>query len=173
MNTNKKLKFVTIGAATVVAVLLIVVIIANVMNNRNNSADKQKQAYMTAYQQANDAAASEQYDTAIERLQTYLKTNPSKEYTRNVYAQMGTIYANKEDYKSAISWYEKAEKLGGKNHLDTATGLAYAYQSQGNKAKAIEYFNLAIDLSKKSDDPMAKGDIESYQNQISQLEAKQ
>lgn len=173
MNTNKRLKIVTVSAIVLVALLLIVVVAANIINKRSNSADKQKQAYTTAYQQANDFAASEKYDDAINRLQTYLNTKPSKSYTRDVYAQLGTIYANKGDYAKAIQWYQKAESLGGKGHLDTTTGLAYAYESEGNKAKAIEYFNQAIELTKKSGDPMANSDVESYQNQIKELEGQQ
>ena len=173
MNTNKKLKLVTISAIVIVVALLVTVITVNILQKRENSSDKQQAAYASAYQQANDFIVRNQYDDAIERLNTYLQTNPSKDHKRSVYAQMATIYANKEDYKTAIEWYQKAESIGGKKHLDTATGLAYAYQSLGNKDKAIEYFNLAIDLTKSSGDPMADSDVESYTNQIKQLEGQE
>jgi tetratricopeptide (TPR) repeat protein len=107
-----------------------------------------------------DEAYQQKLDAALDNP----KLDNSARYL--LYIEQGYSYANKQDYKSAIDVYLKAEAL--QKTLTIAELLGEAYQQTGNKAKAIEYFKLAITRIPK-DRPTAETDKLSYELRIKEL----
>lgn len=62
-----------------------------------------------------------------------------------ILSDLGTVHAAKEDYDSAISWYEKAIKEAP-DFAPARYNLACAYARQGKAAEAVEALRKAVEL---------------------------
>jgi len=167
---NKKVKLLVLSIALIVVAGLGVFLYQRHVNN-NNKTETEKIKYAQLVENTQSLVSAQKYDQAETLWQNYLKTDHSKTYTRGAYVQLATTYSNAQKYDQAITYYKKAEAIESK--LDVVTGLAYTYESKGDKTNAIMYFNKAISLTEKSDDPSKSADIQGYKYEISQLEGKQ
>lgn len=169
---NKKVKLLVLSVVLIVVAGLGIFLYQRHVNN-NKTIEAEKTKYAQIIENTQSLVSAGKYDQAEKIWLNYLKTNHDKTYVRGAYVQLATTYSNAEKYDQAISYYKKAEALDGSAKLDVATGLAYTYEANGNKAEAISYFNKAIDLTEKGDDPSKNADIQGYKYEISQLEGKQ
>ena len=61
------------------------------------------------------------------------------------------MYQNKEDYKSAIEAFEKANELNPKN-FEIVFGLAKSYHGDKQYEKAISYYDKLLEKDKQNTD---------------------
>lgn len=169
---SKKVKLLVLSVVLIVAAGVGVFLYQRHVNN-NNKAEAEKTKYAQIVENTQSLVSAGKYDQAEKQWLNYLKTDHDKTYVRGAYVQLATTYSNAQKYEQAISYYKKAEAIDRTPKLDVVTGLAYTYEANGNKAEAITYFNKAISLTEKSDDPSKNPDIQGYRYEISQLEGKQ
>lgn len=105
-----------------------------------------------------------QYDAAIDYLQDFSGSGTILEYTK--YGAIGDAYAEKNDFSSAISNYQKAANAGSNEVLASyflkKLGLLYEKQGQHNEAKAA--FEKIRDKYPSSNEGT---DIEKYISRVS------
>lgn len=169
---SKKVKLIVLGIALIVVAGLGIFLYQRHVSN-SNKAETEKAKYTRLVEDTQSLVSGGKYDKAETLWLSYLKTDHDKVYKRGAYVQLATTYSNAQKYDQAISYYKKAEAIDGATKLDVATGLAYTYESKGDKSDAITYFNKAISLTEQSDDPLKSADIQGYKYEISQLEGKQ
>lgn len=169
---NKKVKLLVLSVVLLVAAGVGIFLYQRHVSN-NDKAETEKTKYAQLIDNTQSLVSAGKYDQAEKAWLNYLKTDHSKTYVRGAYVQLATTYSNAQKYDQAISYYKKAEAIDGSAKLDVVTGLAYTYEATGNKAESIAYFNKAIALTQKSDDPLKDADIQGYKYEISQLEGKQ
>lgn len=169
---NKKVKLLVLSVVLLVAAGVGIFLYQRHVNN-NNKAETEKTKYAQVIDNTQSLVSAGKYDQAEKIWLNYLRTDHSKTYVRGAYVQLATTYSNAQKYDQAISYYKKAEAIDGSAKLDVVTGLAYTYEANGNKTESIAYFNKAIALTQKSDDPLKDADIQGYKYEISQLEGKQ
>lgn len=136
---------------------------------RGNQAERDQQRYNSLVKTNDTLASNRKYDQAAKELQDYLATKPPKKFERGAQVLLATNYVNAQKYDEALTWYQKVEKQDGKDTADVVVGMAYAYDAKNDKDNAIKYFQKAIALAEKSDDPMANADKKSYEYEIKRL----
>lgn len=72
----------------------------------------------------------------------------------DAYYNLGILYYNSEDYDHAEKFFQKAISLD--NHLNSHLYLAYLYEIQGDKDRAIEHLRFRIRNRKGFDDEFAE-----------------
>jgi tetratricopeptide (TPR) repeat protein len=86
-------------------------------------------------------------DGAITAYQGYLKEAPeSSDITTLAYTGLGYCYENKGDFKTALSYYEKAEKSKAGVNFESMNfrNLGRIYESLNDRVKALEYYKKAL-----------------------------
>lgn len=170
---NKKMKLLVLSVIVVVVAAGVGVFLY-VRNHNSKSAETEKQQYAQIVANTQSLVSARKYTQAENQWLAYIKGDHDKKYIRGAYVQLATTYSNAQKYDDAVSYYKKAEALDGNSaKLDVVTGLAYTYETQGNKSEAIKYFNKAITLTQDSNDPSKNADIQGYKYEISQLEGQQ
>lgn len=158
---------------TLVAVALIALVVGvwwlQGRQERGNQAERDQQRYNSLVRTNDTLASNRKYDQAAKELQDYLATKPPQKFERGARVLLATTYVNAQKYDEALTWYQKVEKQDGKDKADVAVGMAYTYDAKGDKENAIKYFQKAIALAEKSDDPMANADKKSYEYEIKRL----
>ncbi|MEY4903867.1 MAG: hypothetical protein RLZZ292_1682 [Bacteroidota bacterium] len=105
------------------------------------------------YHDKSDAVnAKKQYDIA---LNLYDQINSEKGRGRNFYAMGNVLNSLLDDYKQAITYYEKAlniaQEINDKNAVARAfTGLGSAYYKLGDYVKAIEYTQKGLRINENA-----------------------
>jgi tetratricopeptide (TPR) repeat protein len=141
--------------------------------NRADQAARDQSRYQSLMTTTEKLMDVQNYTEAERQLTDYLKSSSlPKKYQRGAHVRLATIYVNAQKYDQAIAEYKKAEAMDGKPTADVAVGLAYVYEAKDDKQNAIKYFQEAVKLAEKSDDPMADADKKSYQYEIKVLEGK-
>ena len=168
---SKKVKLIVLGIVLVVVAGLGIFLYQRHVSN-NSKAEVEKTKYAQIVSDTQNLVSAGKYDQAETIWLNYLKSSHDKTYVRGAYVQLATTYSNAQKYDQAVSYYKKAQAIDKTDKLDVVVGLAYTYEAQGNKTDAITYFNKAITLTEKSDDPLKNADIQGYKYEISQLEGK-
>lgn len=83
----------------------------------------------------------------FDEAQAILETSESKE-TLSELQLAATVAVGKNDYAQALSIYQKIESTYGINE-SLAINIAQAAQFSGDKAKAVQYYQKAIDILKQ------------------------
>jgi O-antigen ligase len=78
-----------------------------------------------------------QYDKALEEIHKALKYHP---YKTRIYSTMGTIYTGMQDFRKAISCYEKALSFTDRDEI-TLKNLAVNYYNVKEYAKCLDALN--------------------------------
>lgn len=164
---------------TILIVAILVVILAvggwwlAGRQGRTDQAARDKQRYMSLMTSTETLITNQKYTQAEKLLNDYLKGDLPTKYERGAAVRLATVYSNAKEYDKAIEWYKKAEAMDGKPTADVAVGMAYTYDEKGDKQNAIKYFQQAVTLAEKSDDPMADSDKRSYEFEIERLKGEQ
>lgn len=137
---------------------------------QGSQAERDQQRYNSLVKTNDALASNRKYGQAVKDLQDYLATNPPRKFERGAQVLLATNYVNAQKYDEALKWYQKVEKQDGKDTADVVVGMAYTYDARGDKENAIKYFQKAIALAEKSDDPMANADKKSYEYEIKRLQ---
>lgn len=99
------------------------------------------------YYRAGDAAIDGgHYDLAIRYLEHGLGIS-SADHSHDFEFQLGRATCLAQDYKSSITWYERA--LTKENHPTTWTNLGVLYESDGRFADAFRCFKRAMEIDPK------------------------
>lgn len=129
---------------------------------------KQQQQHATDLKNAQNLTINRKYGAAEQQLQNNLKNSTSTTSQRDLIVELAANAASSGDYKKAIDYYKQAAVLDKTPQLDVTLGFANMYMALGDKANSINYFKQAIAMAKTSNDPLAQGDIKSYEYQIRQ-----
>lgn len=119
-----------------------------------------------AVAKSQDLAIGGDYEAAQKALAEELATTTDNEAKYSLYLQEGLNSKNAGKYDEAIESYKKAEAVKKTTGLYSA--MARAYESKGDKAKAIEYYKKALALI----DPkttMAEVNKQEIQQEIKEL----
>lgn len=85
------------------------------------------------------------------------------------YREGAMAYINNNQFDKALDYALKARDASGDN-IASASLLGIIYEKLNDKTKAIEQYQIAVDLFKKTDDPMGRADY--YAGRIKELQAK-
>lgn len=107
----------------------------------------------------------DEYNKKLEKALSDTDANPETRYL--LYIEKGNGLAAKQDLKGAIEAYLQAEQL--QKTRSVAELLAESYSALGDKAKAIEYYKLAI-ARLPADRPTSATDKEALELKIKELE---
>lgn len=109
------------------------------------------------------------YDGAIKLLEQYEpKTKqPAERYA--ITGRLGSLYARKKDYKTALKWYEQAQQTGQPDADSQYTFIADAAEKTGDKPKAVEAYKKLIELQKANPNPASEDTISVYEAKIKSL----
>jgi tetratricopeptide (TPR) repeat protein len=105
------------------------------------------------------AYEKEEWETAIESINEYLKINPNN---ANILFKLGYAYSEIENHYQAIESYQKALKIDNKDYI-AWNNLGVAYKNMQEYTKAIECYQQAFSV--KSDYFFAQknlGDLYQY-----------
>ena len=111
---------------------------------------------MAQYRLGNILYNMNDLDGAIAAYQAYLKQGPEdNDLTTLTYTGLGYCYENKGDFKTSLSYYEKAEKSKAGVYFESINfrNLGRIYESLNDKAKALEYYQKALGKTK---DPLVE-----------------
>jgi tetratricopeptide (TPR) repeat protein len=88
------------------------------------------------------------YNDEAKLLKQYLKGNPPKQYQYQPLMTLGNLAYQKRDDAGALQYYNEAVAANGGNLKEIdAESIAMAAQAKGDKATAIKYYKLAIQLT--------------------------
>lgn len=94
---------------------------------------------------------------AVELLEEGSKANPATYY---MYDELGVYYAvRKKDYVRSIDWYKKATACKDCPAL-TYHGMAHSYEKNGQLAKAVETWNIAVNMKNNMNAEIARINLE-------------
>lgn len=134
-----------------------------------------KQTVQQTQKSASVKAFSGDTDGAISDLETKLSYTTDKAERANIYNQIALIYAGKKQVDKAVAASEQATKEDP-SYVRYAT-TALIYENAGNKAKAAEYYQKAVDAYNPNDklnqSLYPKGvnpDIQQYKAKIKELQ---
>jgi predicted negative regulator of RcsB-dependent stress response len=108
------------------------------------------------YRLANIMYNMNDIDGAIAAYQGYLKeASGDDDLTTLVYTGLGYCYESKGDLKTALSFFEKAEKSKAGINFESMNyrNLGRIYEAMNDRAKALEYYQKALG---KTTDPMVE-----------------
>lgn len=128
--------------------------------------------YQRAVGAARAADLQGNYHEAVLVYERYRTTNPPRQYADKLGIAMASAYLNDKQYGKAIEEYRGAEGRPHVTHKMVVLGLAASYGRVGDKAKAIDYYRQAIAIAKQENLFDTNIDIQSYGNQIKELEQK-
>jgi tetratricopeptide (TPR) repeat protein len=87
-------------------------------------------------------------------LETFEKVIKLQPDNADAYYNLGIVYYHSKDYETAVRFFERAIKL--ENHLNSHLYLAYIYELQGERDKAIEHLRIRIRGQTNEDDTFAE-----------------
>jgi len=111
---------------------------------------------MSQYRLGNILYRMNDIDGAMAAYQAYLRQGPEdNDLTVLTYTGLGYCYENKGDFKTALSYYEKAEKSKAGADFESMNyrNLGRIYEALSDKAKALEYYQKALGKTK---DPLVE-----------------
>lgn len=97
-----------------------------------------------------------EWEKSVEFCKKALKTNPDSYEANN---QMGLVYYCCDEIEKAVEYYETALRLKPKGDYKIYSNLAYAYEKEGEKDKAIKIFTQLIN---KFPDYPARDEIKNH-----------
>ena len=103
--------------------------------------EKEDLPYIYSYQ-GNCLKDLQRYDEAIEVLKRGCEEDDEREDLHNL---LGFCYFKKEDYQTAITYFERAVHLNPASAMDYAN-LGVNHNRLGNREEAIRFFTLALTL---------------------------
>jgi tetratricopeptide (TPR) repeat protein len=95
-------------------------------------------------------------DSSIASYQMFLKDSPEDtDLVPLAYTGLGYCYESKGDYKSALQYYEKADKSKAGITFESMNNrnIARIYEALNDRAKALEYYQKALG---KTSDPLVE-----------------
>ena len=113
---------------------------------------------------------SKEYDEAEKSLETAYPKAHSKDDQLQIRYWEAAVYIAKGDTARTIEKLLQYEKEGGLT-FEVARQLGFAYDKQNDKAKAIEYFQKAVDHGSELKTPTSAAEIALVKRRIDQLKA--
>jgi tetratricopeptide (TPR) repeat protein len=95
-------------------------------------------------------------DSSISSYQAFIKHSPADtDLVPLAYTGLGYCYEYKGDYKTALQYYEKAEKSKAGVNFESMNyrNIARSYEALNDRAKALEYYQKALG---KTSDPLVE-----------------
>jgi hypothetical protein len=121
-----------------------------------------------------DTSPGHQARAAVKSLQSQIKKQSGDDGSKiGLYQQLAVACAQAKDTKCADDASNKVVQIEGSQTPSTYIVLAQTTAASGDKQKAIDYYNQAIQALQKQDDdmpkPVTQNTIDSIQTEISKL----
>ncbi len=118
---------------------------------------------------ADKLIAAQDYGGAIKLLEPYdaTLTDPALRYP--VEARLGNLYSYKQDYKNAITWFERAQTTGQPGADNLYLDIATAAEKAGDKPKAIAAYRKIVEIIKQRGNVSGENGIQRYEEKIKSL----
>jgi len=122
----------------------------------------------------NDTSPGHQARAAVKSLQSQIKAKHGDDGSKvSLYQQLAVACAKTGDIKCADDANNKVIQAQGAEDPGTLMTLAQTAEASGNKQKAIDYYQKAIQALQKQDDgtpkPVTQNTIDTIQTQIDKL----
>jgi len=131
---------------------------------KRSNADKNSDA-------ADKLATKGDYNGAIQLLETYIKGTKDSQELFVYYSHQATLFFNHNDLVNGLIVAQKAYNLNATS--DSAAFVGQIALAKGDKALALMYYQKALELTKTSQDPLAKTDGDYYSSIIASIKAGQ
>lgn len=150
---------------------VIVIAIGVWVGMRLNSHSTDNNAALTeSIDKSNDALAKGDYKASYETLKKATPKATTDEEKSKLYNQLAASAASTGNIPEAIKYLEKRHEIDPKSEAQDAYMLGTYYERSGQKAKAIDQYNKAIDYAKSQNTgPNVSSDIQALEQRIQSL----
>lgn len=169
--SRRRKRFVVAGVAAAVVVLGGIAAWMVLMPKEKPVTSPHNMLDFTAFKQSQELKDSGKYDQAAQYAAEQYAAATSKDQKYALALQVATSYESKQDYKSALKWYQAAASIDDTQRA-TASGMARCYDKLGDKAKAAEYYQETIDRIDRRV-PGSDNDVKYYQMLLKKAQAAQ
>lgn len=138
---NRKQVLWAVTAVTLLVLIIVGYVVVSTKMQYDDSATKIQQAI----EQANKNIDKGDYNTAKQQMKSVENIKARNGDKAKVYGMLANIALAQDQAGEVIAYYEKKHKLDPESAKADALDLATFYQRTGNKQKAIEQYEIAID----------------------------
>jgi tetratricopeptide (TPR) repeat protein len=164
------------GIAVLILIVIIAGVIIGIMNHQSEQNKLRQKSLQTSLQSAEGRNDDQQIISIASELikgKDSSKFKIEKSDLGDIYLARAMSYLNQKKYQAAADDFAQAGKLHSINQKAALQGEIQARHALGQKKELIPLFEKLIEVTKKSDTPMASSSITQYQGSIDKLQKGQ